>query len=222
MRLKKILIADPRPCSREGLKSVLGMKDYSIIFSDAGNDQEFIRATQHCKVFDLILVHADFLLPGKHGLITSYLYKTDNLVMLICDEVTDDMDVKLKFFNIAGVIKNTDPIEKIETNVLDIMALQGLTGYFSQPCYREIKESYADEKALNEASGVEQPFSKGNLAYLTKRQDVVLNYLKVGLMNKEIAFEMGIQESTVKRHVYDIFKKLQVKNRTQLAVYLNY
>ena len=40
-------------------------------------------------------------------------------------------------------------------------------------------------------------------------------------MNKEIAFELGIQESTVKRHVSDIFKKLHVKNRTQLTACLS-
>lgn len=221
MRLKKILITDPRPFSREGLKSVLGLRDCSIVFFDAGNEHEFVRAVQHCKAFDLILVHADFLSVGNNGLITSYLYKNDNPIVVICNEITPDLDVKLNFFEISGVIRNTESIPEIEKKVFSILSRRGEPNLFSQQVCREIRDPYTDKFSAKKASDTGYSFIKDKLGYLTDRQNVVLNYLKVGLMNKEIAFEMGIQESTVKRHVSDIFKKLQVKNRTQLAVSLS-
>lgn len=51
---------------------------------------------------------------------------------------------------------------------------------------------------------------------LTERQIQVLGYLKTKLMNKEIAYEIGIKEKTVKFHVTAIFKKLGFKSRSQL------
>ena len=173
MRLKKILIADPRPLSREGLKSVLGVRDYSIVFSDAGNDQEFVNASRHCKAFDLILVHADFLLLGKNGLIASYLYKNDNPTMVICDAVSEELDIKLKFFNISGVIKNSDAIETIERNVFGVLAGQDRSGYFSQQVYQTLKEVRTEESTYHDIPDSGHSFSKAKLAYLTDRQNVV-------------------------------------------------
>ena len=58
------------------------------------------------------------------------------------------------------------------------------------------------------------------LASLTPAQKRVLGYLGDGLLNKQIAYEMGISEATVKAHLTTIFRKLNAQNRTQaLLVY---
>ena len=54
---------------------------------------------------------------------------------------------------------------------------------------------------------------------LTKREIEVLKLLSHGLLNKEIAFKLDISEKTVKNHVSNIFKKIEVSDRTQAAVY---
>ncbi|MAP94730.1 MAG: DNA-binding response regulator [Ponticaulis sp.] len=58
------------------------------------------------------------------------------------------------------------------------------------------------------------------LSSLTPAQRKVLAYLADGLLNKQIAYEMGISEATVKAHLTTIFRKLHANNRTQaLLVY---
>ena len=53
---------------------------------------------------------------------------------------------------------------------------------------------------------------------LSERELQVLQWLASGVSNREIGQQLYIAESTVKRHVYNIFGKLNVRNRTQAAV----
>ncbi|MEM9600523.1 MAG: response regulator transcription factor, partial [Pseudomonadota bacterium] len=59
------------------------------------------------------------------------------------------------------------------------------------------------------------------LTSLTPAQRRVTDYLGEGLLNKQIAYEMGISEATVKAHMTAIFRKLGVSNRTQALLVLN-
>ena len=54
---------------------------------------------------------------------------------------------------------------------------------------------------------------------LSKREQEVLQWLAAGASNQEIGRQLFIAESTVKRHVYNIFGKLNVRNRTQAALH---
>ncbi len=54
---------------------------------------------------------------------------------------------------------------------------------------------------------------------LTSREIEVLELIAEGMINKEIARQLYISEKTVKNHVSNIFKKLEVSDRTQAAIY---
>lgn len=222
MRFKKILIVDPRPLLREGLKSALGLSDYSIKFSDAGNDYEFLVATGHCRDFDLILIHESFLLIGTYGLITAYLYKTNKPIVVIRDEASEELDITLKFFNISEVIESNQSLDTIAYKMRDLLTRKSQPDWFSCQRKPNLGSINIANNSAKQASANGSSITKDKLEHLTGRQRDVLDYLKVGLMNKEIAYEMGIRESTVKRHVSDIFKKLKVQTRTQLVVSLNH
>lgn len=56
------------------------------------------------------------------------------------------------------------------------------------------------------------------LAQLTTQQVEILNYMAQGYLNKQIAFELGISESTIKTHVTAIFSKLNASDRTEAVV----
>lgn len=219
MRLKKILIADPNPLVREGVKSILAIRDYSIIFFEAGTESEFIRATRNSSEFDLIIVQAALLSVGRNGLISSFLYKTSDPIMVLCDELTPELDLKIRFFEVTGVVNSTDTVPEIEQRFFDLLLRKNGSHYSAESYQAKTDRSPASEMPQKELRKGYQ-FKRPKLDYLTDKQGVVLSYLKEGLMNKEIAFEMGIQECTVKRHVSDILKKLQAKNRTQLVVKL--
>ena len=71
---------------------------------------------------------------------------------------------------------------------------------------QEVKQSSINEEA------------KENAVDLSPRQLDVLRLLHEGKQNKNIAFELGMRESTVKVHVRNLMKKLKARNRTQLAL----
>ena len=60
---------------------------------------------------------------------------------------------------------------------------------------------------------------KVKLDLLTRREYEVLKLLTEGMFNKEIAMKLNISERTVKNHVSNIFKKIEVTDRTQAAVF---
>ncbi|MES3151535.1 helix-turn-helix domain-containing protein [Sphingomonas faeni] len=53
---------------------------------------------------------------------------------------------------------------------------------------------------------------------LTPTQIKVLHGVRSGLLNKQIAFDLGIAEATVKAHMTALMRKLNVRNRTQVAI----
>jgi DNA-binding NarL/FixJ family response regulator len=53
---------------------------------------------------------------------------------------------------------------------------------------------------------------------LTPMQTKILNGVRSGMLNKQIAFELGIAEATVKAHMTALMRKLNVRNRTQVAL----
>jgi len=55
-------------------------------------------------------------------------------------------------------------------------------------------------------------------SFLTKRQTEVLKLMARGLSNKEIGYEVGISEQTVKNHVSNIMRQMEVFNRTEAVV----
>ena len=66
---------------------------------------------------------------------------------------------------------------------------------------------------------VERNVDKEKIALLTRREMEVLKLLSVGLYNKEIGEKLNISERTVKNHISSIFKKIEVTDRTQAAVF---
>lgn len=54
--------------------------------------------------------------------------------------------------------------------------------------------------------------------HLTPMQEKILNGVHLGLLNKQIAYSLGITEATVKGHMTDLMRKLNVRNRTQVAL----
>ena len=57
------------------------------------------------------------------------------------------------------------------------------------------------------------------ISELTKREIDVLKMIASGAFNKEIALTLNISERTVKNHISNIFKKIEVSDRTQAAVF---
>lgn len=74
-------------------------------------------------------------------------------------------------------------------------------------------------KVLNEFRRMSDADGHDNIAGLTEREVSLLKLVAAGLSNKEIANELGLAESTVKNRLSILFQKLDVKDRTQAAIY---
>lgn len=70
----------------------------------------------------------------------------------------------------------------------------------------------------NGSRGTVVSFLSPALARLTPTQRKVLEGVHSGLLNKQIAYELGIAEATVKAHMTALMRKLNVRNRTQVAI----
>jgi len=81
-----------------------------------------------------------------------------------------------------------------------------------------VPEKYAH--SLEPIEEVEKDLA-ARIASLTPQQYKVLSLLKEGWLNKQIGFEMGVTEATIKAHITAIFRKLKVSNRFQALVELN-
>jgi DNA-binding NarL/FixJ family response regulator len=60
--------------------------------------------------------------------------------------------------------------------------------------------------------------SRSSVPQLTPTQLKVLQGVHSGLLNKQIAFDLGIAEATVKAHMTALMRRLNVRNRTQVAI----
>lgn len=76
----------------------------------------------------------------------------------------------------------------------------------------------ADLGAIPEIEGGRACQSSSGLPHLTPTQLKVLRCVRSGLLNKQIAYELGMAEATVKVHMTALMRKLNVRNRTQVAV----
>ena len=74
-------------------------------------------------------------------------------------------------------------------------------------------------QSMGEVNEEEARFASA-IASLTPQQFRVLNMLTEGLLNKQIAYDLNVSEATVKAHVTAIFRKLNVRTRTQASLLL--
>ena len=74
-----------------------------------------------------------------------------------------------------------------------------------------------DSKAAGDSVARRAEFATA-IPQLTPTQRKVLEGVHLGLLNKQIAFNLGIAEATVKAHMTALMRKLKVRNRTQVAI----
>lgn len=80
-----------------------------------------------------------------------------------------------------------------------------------------MNEHHAKHVSNGSYAGSSEPISR-NTERLTPTQMRVLQGVHLGLANKQIAFDLGIAEATVKAHMTALMRKLNVRNRTQVAI----
>lgn len=204
-KVDKIIIADDHPMFRSALKqSVTSHYDCEIIECES---LESLRS--QLKIHneaDLLLL--DLNMPGADGF-SSLVYVQEKYPHLpvIMISANDKLDVvrTAKSFGALGYISKSANIETIREAINQV--LQGDTFF---PVELDSNENLVQDIELLE-------LTKG-IASLTPQQYKVLQMLKQGLLNKQIAYEFEVSEATIKAHVTAIMRKLGVYNRTQAVM----
>ena len=199
-----LLIADDHPLFRGALReAVSGLLD-RVEIGEAGTFEEVTELLERGGEIDLVLL--DLRMPGVRGFSgLMYLRAQYPSLPIIVVSANDDPAVirRCMEFGASGFIPKTLGIEVIREAIARV--LQG--GVWTPP-----------DVDLGRGADAESAATIARLATLTPQQVRVLMMLSGGLLNKQIAYELGVSEATVKAHVSAILQKLGVESRTQAVI----
>lgn len=201
----KIMLVDDHVLIREGIKQLLEFDGTMKIIEQAGDGEECLEKLKKVKP-DILLL--DINMPNVNGIETLEEIKKRNLpVKVLMLTVHSEIEYLIKAVDIGadGYILKDSGSEELKKAIHSI--LDG--------------ESYIQSSlipALNSRL-VNRDIDKEKIASLTKRECEILIQIASGRFNKEIATTLDITERTVKNHISSIFKKIDVSDRTQAAVF---
>ncbi len=206
MQTLTIIIADDHPLFRGALShSVRGIAEQLVII-EAGDFDAARRAAENNPDTDLMLL--DLSMPGVSGFsgLMSLRAEFSGLPIVIVSASDDSATIRRALeLGASGFISKSSGLDDIRAGIQavlegDIWAPKGdLAGPEEDPGLTEIIE---------------------RLRTLTPQQNRVLSMLGEGLLNKQIAYELGVSEATIKAHVSAILLKLNVDSRTQAVIKL--
>ncbi|MGH6790471.1 MAG: response regulator transcription factor [Pseudolabrys sp.] len=200
----RLVIADDHPLFRGALReAVTGLLD-RVDIAEAGTFDETAELLDHGGDVDLILL--DLKMPGVRGFSgLMYMRAQYSSVPVVVVSANDDPAAirRCMEFGASGFIPKTLGVEAMRNAIRHV--LDG--GLWTPP------DVDLTAGAAPETSGL-----MARMATLTPQQVRVLMMLSEGLLNKQIAFRLGVSEATVKAHVSAILQKLGVESRTQAVI----
>lgn len=205
----RILIGDDHLLFREGLRRLLEQLGADNSFADASTFDEVLAMVEAGEAFELILI--DLQMPGWPGFsgIEQLCAAVPDTPVVVVSASESQSDVRASLdAGASGYIPKSSSV-KIMLSALHLVLAGGI--------YLPPSVIGADTAAAA-ANGSAPQRIAATAQLLTQRQWEVLGCLREGKSNKQIAYELGLSEGTVKIHVTAIFKTLGVKNRTQAVI----
>jgi len=208
----RILIGDDHLLFREGLRRLLEQLSADATFMDASTFDEALSIVGSDEVFDLVLI--DLQMPGWRGFsgLEELCAAVPDTPVVVVSASESQSDVRSSLdAGAAGFIPKSSSVR---------IMLSALNLVFSGGIYLPPSAIHADVVAKTTQASADTAGHAERVGghTLTQRQWEVLNCLREGKSNKQIAYELGLSEGTVKIHVTAIFKSLGVKNRTQAVI----
>jgi len=203
-----VLLVDDHTLFRSGIRSLLQRHSDFVVVGEAADGVEGVKRAKQLRP-DVVLL--DLNMPGMSGLETLQLLLQDcpsvAVILLTVSEEADDLTAALQAGARGYLIKNID----------------------ADYLVRAIRRAAEGEPVLAEAmttklvshlqGGAPKPVPASELDKLTPREKEILACLARGESNKIIARTLDVAESTVKIHVQNILKKLNLSSRVQAAVF---
>ena len=200
----RFVIADDHPLFRGALKEAVGNQFSGARMFEAGGFEDLQALLEREGDIDLVLL--DLAMPGVRGF-SGLLYLRAQFpgVPVVVVSATEEADVirRCMEFGASGFLPKTLGIDAMRAAIHRV--LEG--GVWTPPDIDLTAGPDDDTRDL-----------VTKLSTLTPQQVRVLMMLSGGLLNKQIAYELGVSEATVKAHVSAILQKLGVESRTQAVI----
>ncbi|MCK3775961.1 response regulator transcription factor [Ensifer sesbaniae] len=203
-----IIIADDHPLFRGAMRQALsGMEGAAPSIVEAGDFAAARKAAADCPDADLLLL--DLTMPGVSGLSGLIALRAEfpSLPVMVVSGHDDPATIHRALdLGASGFLSKSAGIDEIREGIEKVMA-----GEVFVPAGYDQAQEYEPEVAD----------LLQRLQTLTPQQSRVLSMLGEGLLNKQIAYELGVSEATIKAHVSAILLKLNVDSRTQAVIQLS-
>lgn len=201
----KVMLADDHVLIREGIRQLLEFDGTIEVIEEANDGIECLNKLAKLKLDVLLL---DINMPKKNGIeVLEEIKKKNMQLKVLILTVHNEVEYLLKAVDIGVdgyILKDSESVE-LKKAINTVMN----------------GESYIQPNlipALNNKL-VSRDNDKDKIASLTKRELEVLICVANGMFNRDIADKLKISERTVKNHITSIFKKINVVDRTQAAVF---
>lgn len=200
----RLVIADDHPLFRGAMREAVSGLLERVDIAEAGTFDEVVELLERGSEVDLVLL--DLAMPGVRGF-SGLMYMRAQYpgVPVIVVSANDDPAAirRCMEFGASGFIPKTLGVDAMRAAISRILG----GGVWTPP-----------DVDLAASSDAEAAELMTRMATLTPQQVRVLMMLSEGLLNKQIAYQLGVSEATVKAHVSAILQKLGVESRTQAVI----
>lgn len=201
----KVMITDDHKMIRVGLKQLIEMEGDIEVIEEAENGLDCLKRLEENKP-DLLLL--DINMPKMNGIQTLEKIKEKSLdLKVLMLTVHSEVEYLLKAVDIGVdgyILKDADSAE-LRKAIFSV--LEG-NNYIQSSLI-----------PLLNSKMIARDIDSEKIKLLTKRELEILIKISSGMCNKEIGDRLQISERTVKNHISSIFKKIEVADRTQAAVF---
>jgi DNA-binding NarL/FixJ family response regulator len=209
----RIAIVDDHPIVRDGIKRLLALEADLEIAGEAGDGRGAIELVEDTRP-DVVLL--DLKLPGMDGL-TALQTLTNSpvkprVIVLTASEDKNEWVQAMKLGCSGIVVKQTNP----DLIVKSIRKVHAGEIWLDSHTTAAVMRQFA---APGDAAGSNGKSSGRERSPLSTREREIVGLVAQGYKNKEMAEKMFISEQTVKNHLHNIFDKLGVSDRLELALF---
>ena len=204
-----LLIADDHPLFRAALRGAAADAVAQLQVLEAESLDGVLGALDSCADVDLVLL--DLHMPGNHGLAGLAAIRAQfPAVAVVVVSANDDPRVVRRALDhgAAGYLPKSSGLDELREAIRSVLACEQWLPASLRASVSRAQSSHQDTALA------------ARLASLSPQQFRVLSLVAQGLLNKQIADRLDVQERTVKAHLSAIFERLGVRNRTQAGVVL--
>jgi two-component system, NarL family, nitrate/nitrite response regulator NarL len=204
---KTILAIDDHPLFSKGVSDLIDMDDTLELIGEAANGPDGLVLA---KQFNPDLILLDINMKGMNGLEMLQAIKDQDIdsriLMLTVSDNEEDVLTALRSGADGYLLKDMEPEDILKSIHKAVQGTVVISEHLTQLLAKALRENDRIDK-------------KDSINSITSREREILQHISRGMSNRQIAESLEISEGTVKVHVKHLLKKLNLRSRTEAAVW---